>query len=124
MRGLSINNLGEVERQIADSSETAERQAYVVDNAVREFTFTAERLEGRCRELARQMEKVADKAAAAGRFERYSINSLGEVQSAGHEIDRLCGELQVRSDTFAMVCNALGVDSQALVEQLQSERGE
>lgn len=59
---------------------------------------TRERLEHAATELSERMARVAEKVRDGG-----SVNALGEVQGRGAEVDRLCAELDLRSEHLNMV---------------------
>lgn len=59
-----------------------------IGEALNDVRFISAALQQRARHLAGDMAHLADRAIPEGQ----SVNSLGEVQGAGSEIDRLCGE--------------------------------
>ena len=69
-------------------SETLCNMTYEMTGKVRQ---TKDKLVYRMRDLAEKLARIADRLEQSEIGQRGTINSLGEVQFAGAEIDRLCG---------------------------------
>lgn len=74
-------------------TQTAERIEAVQRQAQWDYEGTLDWIKSDARNLISQMERLVKQVEAAQAGESYSINSLGEVQSYGRDIDRNCAIL-------------------------------
>ena len=100
-------------KQILDQKSAFEKRSFREDatpnemaaaDAIREVAYTANQLTHRMRGLAERMTDCATWVDDGG----YSINSLGEVQGRGSEIDMLCVKLNAQMSIAALLMDLAG----------------
>lgn len=89
-------------------TEAHQRMRYAWMEAHRDVQRTRQELKKEAEYLARKMNELARDVS-----QHHTINSLGEVQGRGLEVDRLCALLHEREQQFqaihALTCTVLGV---------------